>query len=118
MGLLGFIVGSIALVVSGVVALQPQVSVTPSFGGAGNEHNDAHVFNAGLTAADSTFNGGLDALTLTSTNTATSSFSVGCIDYANGATSTASPAKLLIVASSTSPHGTGLEIVPSFGSCS
>lgn len=49
--------------------------------------------------ADSTFDGGIDALTLTHTNAATSSITVGCVD--TFATSTGSPIKLMFFASST-----------------
>ena len=49
--------------------------------------------------ADSIFDGGIDALTLTHADTATSSLTVGCID--TYATSTASPIKYMLFASST-----------------
>ncbi len=49
--------------------------------------------------ADSTFDGGIDAVTLTHTNAATSSITVGCVD--TFATSTGSPIKLMFYASST-----------------
>lgn len=48
--------------------------------------------------ADSIFDGGIDAVTLTHSNSATSSITVGCVD--TFATSTASPIKFMLFATS------------------
>jgi hypothetical protein len=63
--------------------------------------------------ADATFNGGSGAVVITTTNAATSSASVGCIQTT--ATSTATPIKLTLYATSTTVVN-GTAITTSFGS--
>lgn len=67
-------------------------------------------------AADAVFNGGDGGVVITSSNTATSSITVGCFE--SYATSTATTLKLMFTASTTAPtNGSGIIPVVSYGTC-
>ena len=96
--------------------------------GAVRNYSTLTQTGAATFTADATFNGGIDAITLTHTNAATSSITVGCVD--TFATSTASPIKFMLFASSsltidttsiTAGFGGGTSeglVLWGFGSCS
>jgi len=94
--------------------------------GAVRNYSTLTQTGAATFTADATFNGGIDAITLTHTNAATSSITVGCVD--TFATSTASPIMMMFMGSTTlgtsvlaTDYGggtaTGL-VLWGFGSCS
>ena len=75
------------------------VTGAATIGGAVWASSTLQATGASRFYADAIFDGGIDALTLTHADTATSSITVGCID--TYATSTASPIKYMLFASST-----------------
>lgn len=77
----------------------------------------ANTFSGAQTfSADSVFGGGANAITLTTTNSATSSMVVGCTN--SYATSTATAINYRVRASSTAPtNGSGLIVEAFYGTC-
>lgn len=65
-----------------------------TFAGAVTHSSTFTQTGASTFTADATFNGGVNGIVVTSTNAATSSLSVGCVN--SYATSTATPIKLLL----------------------
>jgi hypothetical protein len=113
-----------ALSVTGASTLTGAVwaSSTAQVTGAVRNYGTLTQTGAATFTADATFDGGNDAVTLTHSNTATSSIAVGCID--TYATSTATPIRLMMGemnASASSTYGGAGDagfVVWGFGACS
>jgi hypothetical protein len=97
-----------ASTLTGAVAASSTLQVT----GAVRNYSTLTQTGAATFTADATFDGGIDAITLTHSNTATSSITVGCVD--TFATSTASPIKFMLYATSTTVLN-GVAVATDFG---
>ena len=120
------VTGASTLTGAVTAAAAVQASSTLQVTGAVRNYSTLTQTGAATFTADATFNGGIDAITLTHTNAATSSITVGCVD--TFATSTASPIMMMFMGSTTlgtsvlaTDYGggtaTGL-VLWGFGSCS
>ena len=92
------VTGASTLTGAVTAAAAVQASSTLQVTGAVRNYSTLTQTGAATFTADATFDGGIDAITLTHTNAATSSITVGCVD--TFATSTASPIKFMLFASS------------------
>lgn len=77
----------------------------------------ANTFSGAQTfSADQTFGGGDGAIVVTTSNTATSSITVGCINTYASSTATAMRLRFIATATTIYPY-TGLAVLPQYGTC-
>ncbi len=87
-----------------------------STGAASATDSASTNFTQLTTTGDVTFGGGTDALVLTTSDSATSSMTVGCINLYASTTATANRLRIIATATTIYPY-TGLAVLPQYGSC-